>query len=75
MILKEILEKIVAAGEPILLCDHNREWEASALLENLSEFMLKRQAYLQSGLYIAEINDGGYLGRVMYRIKRKAQFR
>jgi hypothetical protein len=31
--------------------------------------MLKRQAYLQPGLYIALINDGGYLGEVLYRVK------
>jgi hypothetical protein len=28
--------------------------------------------HLQPGLYIAEINDGGYLGQVLYTLKRKA---
>lgn len=72
MSLKEILEKIVEDDEPVLLADSNKDWEAIALLENLSEPMLKRKAYLQPGLYIAEINDSGYLGRVLFRVKQKA---
>ncbi len=71
MNLKEILQKIVDSKEPILLCDSNQEWEASLLLERLSEPMLKLKAYIQPGLYIAEINPGGYLGRVLYRVKQK----
>jgi len=72
MSLKEILEKIVEGGARILLSDRNKDWEASILLENLSEPMLKRRAHLQPGLYIAEINDSGYLGQVLYRVKQKA---
>lgn len=72
MYLKEILEKLVKDNAPILLSDHNKDWEARALLDNLSEPMLKRQAYLQPGLYIAEINDSGYLGQVLFRVKAKA---
>ncbi len=72
MSLKEILEKIVEEGARILLCDSNKDWEASVLLKSLSEPMLKRRAYLQPGLYIAEINDSGYLGQVLYRVKQKA---
>jgi hypothetical protein len=72
MSLKEILEKMVEDEEPILLSDNNKDWEAIALLENLSEHMLRRQAYLQPGLYIAEINDSGYLGQVLYRVKQRA---
>jgi hypothetical protein len=34
--------------------------------------MLKRQAHIQPGLYIAEINDSGFLGQVLFKIKRKA---
>ena len=34
--------------------------------------MLNRKAHMQPGMYIAEVDDGGYLGRVMYRIKPKA---
>jgi len=72
MSLKEILEKIVEEGARILLSDNNKDWEASVLLKNLSEPILKRKAYLQPGLYIAEINDSGYLGQVLYRVKQKA---
>ena len=72
MSLKDILEKIVEEGARILLSDRNKDWEASVLLENLSEPMLKRRAHLQPGLYIAEINDSGYLGQVLYKVKQKA---
>ena len=71
MNLKEILQKIVSENLPILLCDSDKEWEASVLLEELTEPRLKVNAHLQSGLYIAEIDHGGYLGRVLYRIKQK----
>ena len=72
MQLKEILKKLVEDGEPVLLSNNGQDWTADALLNNLSEPMLKRQAHLQTGLYIAEINDGGYLGQVIYTLKRKA---
>ena len=71
MSLKEILEIIIEKKVPVLLSDSNKDWEARALLENLSEPMLKRVAYLQPGLYIAEINDSGYLGQVLYKVKKK----
>jgi hypothetical protein len=72
MSLKEILEKMVKDGMPVLLSSNNKDWEASALLDNLSEPMLRRKAYLQPGLYIAEISDSGYLGQVLYKVKLKA---
>ncbi len=72
MSLREILEKIVEDDEQVLLNDTNKDWEACTLLENLSEPMLRRQAYMQPGLYIAEINDGGYLGTVLYKVKNKS---
>ena len=72
MSLREILEKIVKDGVPVLLSANNKDWEASALLDNLSEPMLRRKAYLQPGLYIAEISDSGYLGQVLYKVKLKA---
>lgn len=71
MQLKEILEKLVKERQPVLLSDRNRDWEVDVLLDKLSEPMLKTQAYIQPGLYIAEINGGGYLGRVLYKIKQK----
>jgi len=72
MVLKEILEKIIEGGSSVLLSDSkSKDWEAEALIEALSETMLKRQAYFQPGLYIAEISDSGYLGHVLYRLKQK----
>lgn len=71
MSLREILEDIVENGNSVLLCDSNKDWEASELLQNLAEMRLKIQAHMVPGLYIAEINDSGYLGQVLYRIKRK----
>jgi hypothetical protein len=72
MSLREILKKLVEDDEQVLLSNNGKDWEASTLLENLSEPMLKRQAYLQPGLYIAEINDAGYLGTVLYKVKSKS---
>ena len=72
MSLREILETLVADKVPILLTDRKKDWEAYELLEQLSGPMLKRRAYLQPGMYIALINDGGYLGEVLYRVKQKA---
>jgi hypothetical protein len=72
MCLREILEKLSGNGNSVLLCDgNNKDWEAGALLDALSGPMLKKQAYLQPGLYIAEINEAGYLGHVLYRVKAK----
>ena len=71
MSLKEILTKLCEDKSPVLLCDSQSEWEADTLLEKLPAARLKTSAYLQPGLYIAEINEGGYLGRVLYKIKGK----
>ena len=71
MCLREILEQIVENGNSVLLCDSNNDWEARELLENLAEMRLKIRAHMVPGLYIAEINDSGYLGQVLYRIKSK----
>lgn len=71
MKLKEILQKLVQNDAPVLLNDGKADWEAGALLENLSEPVLKKEAHLQPGLYIAEINSGGYLGRVLFKVKQK----
>ena len=71
MRLREILQQIAGNGNSVLLSDQNRDWEAGELLENLSEMKLRQNAHHQPGLYIAEINDSGYLGQVLYRIKGK----
>ena len=73
MSLRDILEKLVERSAPILLSDsNNKDWEASVLLERLSEPMLRRRAHFQPGLYIAEISDKGYLGTVLFKVKNKA---
>jgi hypothetical protein len=71
MSLKEILTKLTEEKLPVLLCDSQREWEAESLLGSLSEPRLRASAYLQPGLYIAEISESGYLGRLLYKIKEK----
>ncbi len=71
MNLKEILEEIIESGAPVMLSDDHTDWEARDLLRNVPERVLRMSAYYQPGLYIAEINEAGYLGRVLYRVKRK----
>jgi hypothetical protein len=71
MNLKEVLQKIIENRESILLSDSEKDWEAGDLLNGLSERALKTPAHFQKGLYIAEINAAGYLGRVMFRVKQK----
>jgi hypothetical protein len=73
MKLREILQKIVADGNSTFLTDGQNSTDAQELLATLPGRMLERQAYLQPGLYIAEINDRGYLGRVLYRLNQAAQ--
>jgi hypothetical protein len=72
MSLKDILEKIVQEGDNVLLRENETNWEASALLRNLSASRLSRPAHIQPGLYIADIDEGGYLGRILYRLVQKA---
>lgn len=70
MSLKDILQKLVSEKAPVLLADGQNEWEAAALLEKLSGPHLETSAHIQPGLYIAEINQAGYLGRVLYKLKQ-----
>lgn len=69
MVLQEILEGLVAKGEPFVIQENGTDWRAADLLEKLTPVRLKTAAYLQPGMYIAEINPSGYLGRVLYRLK------
>jgi hypothetical protein len=71
VILKDILTKMVQDNVPVLLNDGSKDWEVGELLTSLSELKLKSPAYLQPGLYISEINSAGYLGTVLYRLKKK----
>jgi len=71
MILQDVLEKMVTNSAPLLLSSSGEDWEAGSLLENLPGPKLKRRVHVQPGLYIAEINDAGYLGRILYKFKEK----
>lgn len=71
MSLQEILQKIVDSRDAILLSDKEKDWEAGDLLTGLPERTLRTRAHFQKDLYIAEINDAGYLGRVMFKVKQK----
>lgn len=69
MCLKEILQKL-AGEEDMKLYDNDKTpAQAAVLLTTLSERMLNKKAHLQPGMYIAEINDKGYLGNIMFRFK------
>jgi len=70
--LKEILQRIADTEEAVIFSDQKGEWSADDLLKRLSEPMLNREAHLQPGLYIAEINNGGYLGSVLFKVKSSA---
>jgi hypothetical protein len=71
MDLREVLSKMVEKKLPLLLSDGSQDWEAGALLESLSERKLKTNAHFQPGLYIAEVNEAGFMGPVLYRLKPK----
>ena len=67
MTLRDILEKIALEDHAIKLSHDNEVFDPNGLLETLPDPVLNRQAYLQPGLYIAEINEGGYLGEILLR--------
>jgi len=69
MILKEILDNIVEKQESILLCDSSNSFNAEELLASLPDRKLKIRSFYQEGLYIARIDDKGFLGDVLYRVK------
>jgi hypothetical protein len=71
MILREILQQMVDDGDTAKLSNGNGSVEAATLLKTLSEPMLNRTAHLQPGLYIAELDERGYLGRVLLRFTQK----
>lgn len=69
MILKEILNNIVEKQQSILLCDSSDSFNAEELLASLPDTKLNIRSFYQPGLYIARINDKGFLGDVLYRVK------
>ncbi|MEN8155262.1 MAG: hypothetical protein ABFR75_14705 [Acidobacteriota bacterium] len=69
MILKEILNDIVEKQQSILLCDSSNSFNAEELLASLSDTKLNIRSFYHQGLYIARIDDKGFLGEVLYRVK------
>ena len=67
MTLRDILQKMAVENDAIKLSHDNEIFDLNGLLETLPEPVLNRQAYLQPGLYIAEVNENGYLGEVILR--------
>ena len=67
MTLQEILQQMVDENNTAKLSNGNGAGDAGTLLKTLSEPMLRTQAHMQPGLYIAEINPDGYLGQVLLR--------
>ncbi len=69
MSLKEILQKLANEGHTVVFDNDKSPADVSVLLNTLSERMLMKKAHLQPGMYIAEINDKGYLGNIIFRFK------
>ena len=69
MSLREILKKIIEKQEPILLYNSSDNFKAEDLLASLPDTKLNIRSFYQKGLYIARINDKGFLGDVLYRVK------
>lgn len=53
----------------LLLSSTEGSFTPVGLLNSLSETKLKTEAYYQPGFYIAEINESGYLGAVLFKVK------
>ncbi len=70
MTLRDILQQMVDEKNSSKLSNGNGATDAGTLLQTLSSPMLATQAHMQPGLYIAEINPDGYLGRVLLRFER-----
>ena len=70
MTLRDILQQMVDEKNTSMLSSGNGATDAGTLLQTLSNPMLAAQAHMQPGLYIAEINPDGYLGRVLLRFER-----
>jgi len=71
MTLKEVLTGLADTNQKLLLSCTEGSFTPASLLNSLSEIKLKTQAHYQPGLYIAEINEAGYLGAVLFEVKRE----
>jgi len=72
MCLKDVLEKIVADNQAVVLRDSRQEWKAADLLQKLSTGMLKRPVHMLPGVYIAALTESGLMGEVLYRLRAGA---
>ncbi len=68
MSLREILEEIIEKQEPVRLHNSSDKFKAEDLLASLTDRKLNIRSFYQQGLYIARINEKGFLGDVLYRI-------
>lgn len=69
MKLREILKSLIEKKEKILLYNSHGSFNPEELLNTLPETKLNILSYYQKGLYIARLNEKGFLGDVLYRIK------
>lgn len=69
MTLREILYDLASKNKKIKLNYDSEIFDLPGLLETLPEAVLNQKAYLQPGLYIAEMNEQGFLGEVLYSIQ------
>ena len=69
MSLREILKKIIEKQETVLLSNSINSFKAEELLASLPDTKLNIRSFYQQGLYIARINEKGFMGEVLYRVK------
>ncbi len=70
MVLKDVLQTMVENDEQVLLNDGKSMYEAANLLSDLSDRHLLRKVH-KTPMYIALVDEGGYMGEVLYRLKQK----
>ena len=71
MTLKDVLTGLANTHQNLLLSSTEGSFTPAGLLDTLSETKLKTQAHYQPGLYIAEINEAGFLGAVLFKVKNE----
>jgi len=70
MTLQEILSELVNEDKALILKSNHGIFTPENLLTSLSDPQLKTAAHYQPGLYIAKVDDGGYLGEVLFRVEQ-----
>ncbi len=69
--LREVLQTMVDNNEQVSLNDGKAKWDAATLLSTLSEGRLMTKVH-KTPMYIAMVDEGGYMGEVLYRLSPKA---